>query len=340
MSNYPILIVDDEPANLAILRLILESDYPLVFAGSGREALAMAAKQPLSMILLDIQMPDMDGYLVCAALKANPATESIPVIFVTALADCTNEETGFLAGCVDYLSKPVTPGIVRSRVRTHLSLVQARQLEKSQRDTIFMLGEAGHYRDNDTGFHIWRIAAYAKALALEIGMPLANAECLELAAPMHDTGKIGIPDAILCKPGKLNPEEWEVMQQHSQIGYDILSKSDAPLLKLAAEIALHHHEKWDGSGYPHGLAGLAIPASARIVAIADVFDALTMCRPYKKAWPVADAIQLIRDGAGQHFDPELAACFLDIRPQILNIKHGWDQQEAEQSPPTENLIAI
>ena len=339
MSNYPLLIVDDEPANLAILRQILESDYPLVFAGSGQEALAMAAKQPLGMILLDIQMPDMDGYQVCAALKANPSTESIPIIFVTALSDCTNEETGFMAGCVDYLSKPVTPGIVRSRVRTHLSLVQARQLEKSQRDTIFMLGEAGHYRDNDTGFHIWRIAAYAKALALAIDWPDTAAACLELAAPMHDTGKIGIPDAILCKPGKLNAEEWRVMQQHSQIGYDILSKSDAPLLKLAAEIALYHHEKWDGSGYPHGLAGTAIPASARIVAIADVFDALTMTRPYKQAWPVADAIQLIHDGAGQHFDPQMAACFMDIRPKILSIKHGWDEQESEKIQPDKILVS-
>jgi putative two-component system response regulator len=340
MRNHPILIVDDEPANLAILRHILESDYPLVFAGSGQEALAMAAKQTLSMILLDIQMPDMDGYQVCAALKANPATESLPVIFVTALTDCDNEETAFLAGCVDYLSKPVTPGVVRSRVRTHLSLVQARQLEKSQRDTIYMLGEAGHYRDNDTGFHIWRIAAYAKALALEQGWTASDAACLELAAPMHDTGKIGIPDAILCKPGKLNPAEWVIMQQHSQIGYDILSKSDAPLLQLAAEIALYHHEKWDGSGYPAGLAGSAIPASARIVAIADVFDALTMTRPYKPAWPVADAIRLIEDGAGQHFDPQMVSCFMDLRPQILDIKHGWDSQEAEQSPAVKSLGAV
>jgi len=327
MSNHPILIVDDEATNLALLHQILKDDYALIFANSGQEALAMAAKQPLSMILLDIQMPEMSGYEVCAALKADPVTESIPVIFVTALKDYGNEETGFLLGCVDYLVKPVVPSLVRSRVRTHLSLVQASQLKQSQRDTIFMLGEAGHYRDNDTGLHIWRMAAYSKTLAKALGWSEACVELLELAASMHDTGKIGIPDSILCKPDKLTAEEWQIMKTHSQIGYDILAKSEAPLLKLAAEIALHHHEKWDGSGYPSGFKGKDIPESARIVAVADVFDALTMERPYKKAWPVEQAIAMIKENAGQHFDPSIVTCFMDNLPLLLTIKQQWEEME-------------
>ncbi|WP_347986197.1 HD domain-containing phosphohydrolase [Methylomonas sp. AM2-LC] len=328
MISHPILIVDDEPTNLALLHQILKDDYPLIFANSGQEALLMSAKQPISMILLDIQMPEMSGYEVCSALKADPMTASIPVIFVTALNDYGNEETGFLLGCVDYLIKPVVPSLVRSRVRTHLSLVQASQLKQSQRDTIFILGEAGHYRDNDTGLHIWRMAAYSKTLAKALGWTEPNVELLELAAPMHDTGKIGIPDSILCKPGKLTPEEWKIMQTHSQIGYDILSKSDAPLLKLAAEIALHHHEKWNGTGYPNALKEKDIPESARIVAIADVFDALTMDRSYKKAWPVEQAINMIKENAAQHFDPYMVSCFMDILPQLLTIKMQWENIES------------
>jgi putative two-component system response regulator len=192
-----------------------------------------------------------------------------------------------------------------------------------------MLGEAAHFNDKDTGVHIWRMAAYSKALAKAAGWKASDAELLELAAPMHDTGKIGIPDAVLCKNGPLNTEEWAIMRNHCQIGYDILSKSDAPLFTMAAEIALHHHEKWDGSGYPQGLAGLLIPESARIVMVADVFDALTMDRSYKESWPLEKAFASIQDGAGSHFDPALANLFLDIQAQILEIKSIWEQQERE-----------
>ncbi|WP_445369021.1 HD domain-containing phosphohydrolase [Methylomonas sp. BW4-1] len=327
MPNNPILIVDDEPANLAILREILEPTYRLVFARNGEETLLAVAKHRPSLILLDIQMPDMNGYQVCRALKADPVTETIPVIFVTALSDLGDEEQGFAVGCVDYLSKPVVPSLVRARVKTHLSLVRATQLEKSHRDAIYMLGEAGHYNDNDTGVHIWRMAAYAKALALNVGWTCADAELLEFAATMHDTGKIGVPDAVLSKPGALDEDEWRIMRRHCQIGYDILSKSDAPIFKLAAEVALSHHEKWDGTGYPNGLANLNIPESVRIVGVADVFDALTMRRPYKEAWPVDKAVATIREGAGQHFDPAMVTCFLDIQPQILQIKADWETRE-------------
>lgn len=329
MPTRPILIVDDEVNNLALLRKILGADYKLVFARSGPEALAAAAKHHPALILLDIQMPEMNGYQVCEILKKDPATADIPVIFVTTLSDKGNEEHGFEAGCVDYLPKPSVPSIVKARVKTHLSLVQTERLEKNLRSAIFMLGEAGHYNDTDTGVHIWRMASYSRTLARALGYSLPDAELIELAAPMHDTGKIGIPDRVLGKPGPLDDEEWCIMRTHCKIGYDILSKNDEAVFQLAAEIALHHHEKWDGSGYPKGLAGKAIPESARIVAIADVFDALTMARPYKEPWPVDKSFAHIQSGAGQHFDPEIVNCFMDIRVDVLAVREKW--HEIEQS---------
>ncbi|WAR46793.1 HD domain-containing phosphohydrolase [Methylomonas rapida] len=327
MPNHPILIVDDEPTNLALLQQILEPEYRLVFARNGQDALSAAHRHHPSLVLLDIQLPDIDGYEVCRTLKASPLTENIPVIFVSVLSDTGNESAGFSAGCVDYLSKPVVPEIVRARVRTHLSLVQAKQLEKSYREAIFMLGEAGHFNDTDTGVHIWRMAAYSKLLAQALGWPRQEVELLELAAAMHDTGKIGIPNAILCKSDKLTAEEWKIMFTHCQIGYDILSKSEAPVFKLAAQVALYHHEKWDGSGYPRGLSGTDIPEAARIVAIADVFDALTLPRPYKAAWSAEEAFAYIEKNAGHHFDPRMAERFLQIKTPLKAIKAEWDQKE-------------
>ncbi|WP_040528145.1 response regulator [Lamprocystis purpurea] len=330
MTHGPLLLVDDEVTNLANLRAILAGEYPLMLARSGAEAIGLAVKHQPALILLDIQMPEMDGYAVCRALKADPRTEGIPVIFVTTLSEVGNEEAGFAAGGVDYLIKPVSAGIVRARVRTHLSLVHTRELEKGNRDAIFMLGKAGHYNDVDTGAHIWRMAAYARALAAAIGWSQADCDLLELAAPMHDTGKIGIPDAVLRKPGKLDPDEWALMQTHCAIGFEILSGSDAPVFRLAAEIARHHHERWDGSGYPEGLAGTAIPESARIVTVADVFDALTMKRPYKDAWPLEQVMTTLRAGAGNHFDPSLVAAFEGCLPRILDIKGDWDRRRNQQ----------
>ena len=330
MTHGPLLLVDDEVTNLAALRAILAGEYPLMLARSGAEAIGLAVKHQPALILLDIQMPELDGYAVCRALKADPRTEGIPVIFITALSEAGNEEAGFAAGGVDYLIKPVTAGIVRARVRTHLSLVHTKELEKRSRDAIFMLGKAGHYNDADTGAHIWRMAAYARELAATIGWSPAECDLLELAAPMHDTGKIGIPDAILRKPGKLDPDEWTVMKTHCVIGFAILSSSEAPVFRLAAEIARYHHERWDGSGYPEGLAGEAIPASARIVAVADVFDALSMKRPYKEAWPLEQVTATLRAGACSHFDPSLIAAFEGCLPRILELKADWDQREASQ----------
>jgi len=317
-----ILIVDDEPSNLALMRQILGNKYRLVYAISGESALAAAEKHNLSLILLDINLPDMDGYTICNILKKNPNTEHIPIIFVTAMNGNQDEEIGLKMGAVDYITKPFSPSIVLARVRIHLSLVKAEILQESYQDAVYMLGAAGHYNDNDTGVHIWRMAAYAARLADECGWE-SKSKLLELAAPMHDTGKIGIPDAILRKPAPLTPDEWVIMKTHSQIGYDILSRGNSPVFKMAAEIALYHHEKWDGSGYPRGLSGEEIPEAARIVAVVDVFDALTMERPYKKAWSVEEAIVEIKKGSGKHFEPRLVNKFEDILPDIYAIKKQW-----------------
>ena len=334
MSNPsgPILVVDDLPQNLATLQQVLSSQYRLVFARNGAEAIAAAFKHLPSLILLDIEMPDMDGYSVCRSLKADPRTEAIPIIFVTSLSEIGDEAAGFAVGAVDYIIKPFSPAIVLARVRTHLSLVRTTLLEHAYRDAIFMLGEAGHYNDNDTGLHIWRMAAYSAAIAAACGWSAEACHQLELAAPMHDTGKIGIPDAILRKPAKLDPDEWVVMKTHSRIGYEILSTSTAPIFQLAAEIALHHHERFDGSGYPGGLVGEAIPESARIVALADVFDALSMKRPYKEEWPLERIMATNRESTGSHFDPRIVEVFNSILPQILQIKKDWNARESESAP--------
>lgn len=328
MMQGPLLIIDDEPHNLAALRQVLSDEYRLVFARNGAEAIDAANKHKPSLILLDVQMPDMDGYAVCSILKSNPKTENIPVIFVTSMATIGDETAGFAVGAVDYIVKPISPPIVRARVRTHLSLVREAQLERSNRESIFMLGEAGHYNDTDTGVHIWRMAAYSKALAAARGWDPHDCDIMEMAAPMHDTGKIGIPESILRKPGALTPDEWTVMQTHTSIGHSILSKSEAPVFKLAAEIALYHHEKWDGNGYPRKLAGDAIPESARIVALADVFDALTMKRPYKEAWPIERTMATIKETSGTHFDPDIVDTFCAILPQILDIKEIWNTRKS------------
>ncbi len=327
MVHGPILCADDEPYNLGILRMALKDEHSLVFARNGAETLQAVAKHRPSLILLDVQMNDIDGYEVCRQLKSNIETEHIPVIFVTGMTQEDDERNGFDVGAVDYITKPISAPIVQARVRTHLSLVRAEALEKSYHDAIHMLGKAGHYNDNDTGVHIWRMAAYCKTLAETVGWNVEQCKLLELAAPMHDTGKIGIPDSVLKKPGKLDIEEWRIMQTHTLIGHGILKQSNAPLFQLAAEIALYHHEKWDGSGYPDGLSATEIPESARIVTIADVFDALSMKRPYKEAWPLNQILTYFRENIDSHFDSRLVEAFFDIMPKVLEIKTEWDERE-------------
>jgi len=338
MLYGPILCADDEPYNLGILRMALKEHHSLVFARNGEETLQAVAKHRPSLILLDVQMPDMDGYEVCRQLKNDTETQHIPVIFVTGMSQEVDEKYGFDVGAVDYITKPISAPIVQARVRTHLSLVRAEALEKSYHDAIHMLGKAGHYNDNDTGAHIWRMAAYSKLLAHAIGWNVERCKLLELAAPMHDTGKIGIPDSVLKKPGKLDSEEWRIMQTHTMIGHGILKQSKASLFQLAAEVALSHHEKWDGTGYPHGLGGKDIPESARIVAVADVFDALSMKRPYKEAWPLANIVKFLTENANVHFEVRLIEAFRDIMPNILEIKEEWDDREQSVSANSELVM--
>jgi putative two-component system response regulator len=322
---HKVLLVDDEPNNLKVLQQILKDHFQLIFAINGEKALAAAKDHHPDIILLDIMMPDMDGYQVCKQLKADSLTAKIPVIFVTAMGEMENEAHGFDVGAVDYIQKPVSGPIVLRRVQTHLSLVRVDELDELAKAAIKMLGEAGHYNDPYPGEHIWRMSAYSAALARAAGWTPAQVAMIELAASTHDTGKIGIPHGILKAPRSLNPEEWEIMKTHAQIGYDILSKTNNPVFKMAAEIARYHHERWDGSGYPLGLSGEDIPEAARIVAIADVFDALTTKRPYKQPWSLDDTLQVMQQGSDSHFDPRLLAFFLQIMPEILSIKATWEQ---------------
>ncbi|MCK8109019.1 two-component system response regulator [Pseudoalteromonas sp. A3] len=321
-----ILIVDDEPANLKVMREVLGNQYRMSFAKSGAAALALLEKEQPKLILLDIMMPDMNGFEVCEILKSTPALSHIPIIFVTALGDESDEFKGFELGAVDYITKPISPAIVRARVKTHLSLVQAEQLKQAHVDLVHRLGRAAEYKDTDTGEHIARMSQYSKLLALEFGMGEQQAELLRQAAPMHDVGKIGIPDAILLKPGRLTPDEFDHMKQHAAIGAQILANSSSPLLQLAHKLALEHHEKWDGSGYPNGLKGEHISVEGRIVAIADVFDALTSKRPYKEAWGVEEALEHMQAQAGKHFDPHLINLFVNKLDTIIAIKNAYQEQ--------------
>ena len=321
-----ILIVDDEPANLKVMREVLGNQYRMSFAKSGAVALALLEKEQPKLILLDIMMPDMNGFEVCEILKSTPALSHIPIIFVTALGDESDEFKGFELGAVDYITKPISPAIVRARVKTHLSLVQAEQLKQAHVDLVHRLGRAAEYKDTDTGEHIARMSQYSKLLALEFGMGEQQAELLRQAAPMHDVGKIGIPDAILLKPGRLTPDEFDHMKQHAAIGAQILANSSSPLLQLAHKLAIEHHEKWDGSGYPNGLKGEQISVEGRIVAIADVFDALTSKRPYKEAWGVEEALEHMQAQAGKHFDPHLINLFVNKLDAIIAIKNAYQEQ--------------
>ncbi|MGR1216341.1 HD domain-containing phosphohydrolase [Metapseudomonas otitidis] len=318
-----LLLVDDEPTNLQVLRHILQDDYRLLFAKDGSKALELAGRERPALVLLDVMMPGMTGHEVCQQLKNDPATREIPVIFVTALADTEDEAKGFEVGAVDYITKPVSPAIVKARVRTHLSLVRMDELKRTRLEIVQRLGLAAEYKDNETGLHVIRMSHYSRILARALGWSEADCDDLLNAAPMHDVGKIGIPDAVLRKPGKLDADEWAVMRQHVSIGAKIIGEHPSGLLRMAQRIALTHHEKWDGSGYPNGLAGEDIPIEGRIVAIADVFDALTSERPYKQAWPVEEAVAFLREQSGQHFDPDLVELFIQQLPAVLEVKARW-----------------
>jgi putative two-component system response regulator len=333
MSNVHqplILAVDDEASNLQLLRQILQDHYRLRFAKDGQRALELVREERPNLILLDVMMPGMSGFEVCAALKADPDLASIPVIFVTALTETDDELEGFEAGAVDYITKPVSPPLVRARVRTHLSLVRMEELRASRLEIVQRLGLAAEYKDNETGLHVIRMSHFSRILGLAAGMTETEADDLLHAAPMHDVGKIGIPDSILQKPGPLDPDEWKVMQSHAIIGAEIIGQHERGVLALAREIALTHHEKWDGGGYPNGLVGEQIPLSGRICAIADVFDALTSIRPYKKAWTEEEAVEFMVRQKGKHFDPALVDLFITQLPAIRAIRQRWAEQVVEE----------
>jgi len=340
-----VLIVDDLPDNLTILGDILLPYYRVLVASTGPRALQLAAAQPQpDLILLDVMMPGMDGYQVLARLQAERATRDIPVVFVTAMNGVEDEEHGLELGAADYLAKPLRPRIVLARVHTQLALKRAGDLLRDrnasleaeverrlgenqliQDVSIHALARLAEIRDNETGNHLRRTQGYVHTLARRLrgdprfagALSERTVELLAKSALLHDIGKVGIPDEILRKPGPLTPREWEIMKTHAKLGSDAIEQAERDALRpvdfltLAKDIAHYHHEKWDGSGYPEGLAGEAIPLAARLMALADVFDALISRRVYKEPITLAAAREVIREGSGRHFDPHLVAAFLD-----------------------------
>ena len=338
-----ILVVDDTPENIDVLSGILRNAYKVKVALNGEKALKIAnADTRPSMILLDIMMPGMDGYEVCQKLKANPLTAPIPVIFITARNEEADEARGLELGAVDYITKPVSPAIVLARVQTHLALhdqnmelerkvrERTEQLNQTRLEIIQRLGIAAELKDYETGLHVTRMSHYSRLLAQALTDDEAWVDLVFNAAPMHDIGKIGVPDGVLLKPGSLDDGEWDTMRLHPEYGAKILGAHDSDLMRMARDIALTHHEKWDGSGYPGGRVGEDIPLASRIVALADVFDALTTQRPYKPAWSVEDAVSYIDENSGSHFDPKVVDAFHRVLPQVLQIREQYTETNAQE----------
>lgn len=337
-----LLVADDTPENIDVLAGMLKNDYQIRIATNGTIALKLAQLNPKpDLILLDIMMPDIDGYEVCRRLKEDHETKNIPVIFVTARITTEDEIKGFELGAVDYITKPIIPTVAKRRIQTQLQLSnqkrelyrqvqeQTKEINQSKLDLLERLGRAAEYKDNETGFHVKRMAHYAYHLAIACGMTEQEADILREATPMHDLGKIGIPDGILLKKGKLDEEEWAVMRTHVEIGVEILGDcSGSELMLLAKTVAQTHHEKWDGSGYPNGLVGKDIPLVGRICAIADVFDALTSERPYKRAWSLDEAFAYLEQQRERHFDPALVDLFLTLKPQIIEVMQAYREPDA------------
>ncbi|MZH03475.1 MAG: two-component system response regulator [Nitrospinae bacterium] len=361
-----ILIVDDNPENIFFLGEILKNNYNVKAATSGKEALKIVWKDnPPEMILMDVVMPEMNGFEVCRLLKQRSSSQRIPVIFITSLDEHLDEAKGFEAGGVDYIAKPFQPSTVLARVKTHLTLYdqnrvleekvvertqslyqRAKEVSDTQDVTIFALATLAEYRDNDTGSHIIRTQRYIKILANHL-MTLPkykdqlSPEIIDLlykSAPMHDIGKVGVPDQILLKPGRLKHEEFEIMKKHTVFRLEVITKSEQTLgvdpktsfLRFAREIAYTHQEKWDGTGYPQGLTGEEIPLSGRMMAIADVYDALISKRVYKPAISHESAVKIIEKGKGQHFDPDMTDAFLEVaesfRQVALQYAEGPDEK--------------
>jgi len=346
LSECRILIVDDVETNALVLVESLKTYSRISVCQDGQAAIQSLSHILPDIILLDIFMPGTDGFEVCRYIKENDNTRDIPIVFITAGHDPEVLSKAFELGAVDFIKKPFDPIEVNARLKTHLKLKIAErklrdhnfnleikvaertrklqekniEIEAVKRETIFRLCLAAELRDSDTGNHIRRIQAYTELIASKCGMTQDEAEQLGLASTMHDLGKIGIPDHILLKPGKLSPLEFDMMKQHTVIGAKALADSDSELLKVAHLVALSHHERWDGQGYPCELRGVGIPLEARIVGLVDVFDALISCRPYKKPFPVDKVISIILEEKGRHFDPKLVDIFISSLDEILAIK--------------------
>jgi putative two-component system response regulator len=338
-----ILIVDDEGRNRRLLAAILDAEgYAVLEAADGAQALALARQQKPDMVLLDIMMPGIDGYEVARALKADAITKAIPIVMVTALDDRKSRLLGLEAGAEEFVTKPVDRNELRIRVRNLLRLKEysdlladrnrildaevtqrTKQLVSSYRETIATMTRAAAYKDEETGAHVARISFYSVELAQVLGLGGAFCDTIQYASPMHDVGKIAIPDAILCKPGEFEPSEWEIMKTHAQRGAEMLRGSDSPYLLMGAEIAGGHHERWDGGGYPAGLKGEAIPLAARIVNICDQYDALRSKRSYKPAFSHARTVEIITMGDGRtmasHFDPAVLDVFMGCVGRFRDI---------------------
>ncbi|WP_184200122.1 response regulator [Chitinimonas taiwanensis] len=366
-----LLVVDDTPDNLSLMSGLLRGDYKVKLAHNGERALQIAlGDAPPDLILLDIMMPEMDGYEVLRRLQADPRGRYIPVIFLTAMNAAEDEKIGLDLGAVDYISKPINPAIVLARVHNHLQLKLARDFLQNQNAfleqevakrtrevvaiqdvTIRAMASLAETRDNETGNHIRRTQHYVKALAEHLAphprfsaeLSPSNIESLFKSAPLHDIGKVGIPDRILLKPGKLDPDEFEIMKTHTTLGRDAIVHAELelgqsiPFLSYAKEIAYSHQEKWDGSGYPEGLSGEAIPLSARLMAVADVYDALISRRVYKPAFPHEKAVEIIRAGRGSHFDPDIVDGFLAIAERFQRIALQYADGDAAVAAEAERL---
>lgn len=348
-----VLVVDDVPDNLTLVSNLLKGSYRIKLASNGAKALAVARSEaPPDLILLDVMMPGIDGYEVCRQLKADRATAHIPVIFLTALADVTDEQEGLALGAVDYVTKPIKPAILKARVATQLSLKRAADFLRDQNEylesevqrraqritaiqdvTILAMASLAETRDNETGNHIRRTQHYVKVLAEQVrNHPRFAAEIdnefvdtLFKSAPLHDIGKVGIPDRILLKPGRFTADEFEIMKTHTTLGRQAIEAAESELgmkvgfLEMAKDIALSHQEKWDGSGYPQGMSAEDIPLSARLMAVADVYDALISRRVYKEPMPHGKAVAIIVEGRGAHFDPDLVDAFVSVQEHFLEI---------------------
>lgn len=357
LSNCLVMIVDDTEENIDILVGTLGESYDISVALDGESALEDIEGNLPDIILLDIMMPGIDGYEVCRRLKANERTRNIPIIFLTAVSETENEDLGLQLGAVDYIVKPFHPTLVERRVKNQLELklhrdsleelvrIRTQELELTQDVTIESMGTLAEYRDPETGGHIIRTKRYVKALALKLKenpkfsdfLTDHTIELLHKSAPLHDIGKVGVPDHILLKAGKLTPEEFEEMKKHTIYGRDAIRKAEKRLgsqsfLKFALELAESHQEKWDGSGYPNGWKGEEIPLAGRIMAVADVYDALISKRVYKDPIPHSKSVEIIKEGSGTHFDPDIVASFVEISEKFREIAlENTDFEEEKKS---------